>query len=231
MKDIKLDRERQKKLLAALAAPEPQSDEDIRKHGAAMLANLRKNLKDEVEDVPMDDAYMRTAMEQVYKGARKLIKEVGDFPPLQFVFIGMRDKNTGKLAVQIMRQGLGLIHDKKAIVEAVQKGIEAVDGKLFVVLLDQGHAMHFRVKRGTPISDRIENGDLMPEDLAMAKEKIESAILMGFGLGVQYAMLCKIVRDDDGKMVDIEHGDIVCSRDEGAKFGGNLAVGNTGPLN
>lgn len=199
-----------------------------------MLTNQRKLVVAEGgSEAPLDDATMRRAMHEVWEGARNLLVEVKDkedithFPPLEFDFIGAKDKQ-GRLCARIKQQGLdGLFDadDKDRIMKLTRTLVDLAAGELFVVLVDE--AWMYSVKRAEgsdEIMKGIESGSIRVSQLPDSKKQ-ECVVMSGIGLGVQYLMSCKIVRDEKGRIVDLIEGEIVCSRDQGAVIAGRMSAG------
>lgn len=205
-----------------LGSMNEDNDDAIERLGRKMIEKLEKNLGKNADKVPIDDAFMRRAMQSVYDGVKTIMETVkkAELPPLMFIFPGFEDRETKKLSADIVRQGLGVITDKAIIAEAVRKGIDVVNGRLFVVLVDE--AWMYEGKFPKADLEKLRRGEIKPSDLPKDQHK-ECVLLNGIGPGVQLMMANEIKRAPDG-VVTLSKGEIVSSNDEGAEIGGNFAV-------
>lgn len=215
-----INREAMKDILAGLN--DPKSGDAIAAMGKAMLERMQTNLPPNTEIVPMDDAFMRRALNSVYLGVKAVIESAGPdkLPALMFVFPGFQDKDTKKLAADVLPQGLGIVQDKAVIVEAAKRGVDAVEGKLFVVLVDEAWMFESHLHEGDSLVKKVESGEISISDLPMGKKR-EVVILNGLGAGVQYVMSNPIIKNEDGTHT-VEEGAVMSTRDEGVTMSGQM---------
>lgn len=216
-----------KDMLKALA-----DEEGAKRDAAAFCDEMMTKVDEDVarsggKKLPIDDAFMRRAIDAVFTGGKDAIESVKakgrEMEAVMFVFTGHEGKD-GKLVAEVVRQGMGLTQDKNLIFDSVVKGVEESNGRLFVVLADEAWMFEADLKNPEEkeLTAKIERGDISVSSIDK-KYRQECLVINGVGLGVQYMMSSKVTRNPDGTRT-VTRGRLMSTRDEGVKLGGRMSI-------